>query len=72
MNELEGDELEATLLEAADDVADESTLDTVGLDTNEARQRTCSRVRHAARRLLRTFTMMYVRSVTDMAAVGVG
>ena len=31
MNELEGDELEATLLEAADDVADESTLDTIGL-----------------------------------------
>ena len=31
VNELEGDELEATLLEAADDVTDESTLDTVGL-----------------------------------------
>ena len=31
VNELEGDELEATLLEAADDVADEATLDTVGL-----------------------------------------
>ena len=35
VNELEGDELEATLLEAADDVADESTLDTVGLAITE-------------------------------------
>ena len=31
MDELEGDQLEAALLEAADDVADESALDTVGL-----------------------------------------
>ena len=31
VDELEGNELEATLLEAADDVADESALDTVGL-----------------------------------------
>ena len=31
VDELEGNKLEATLLEAADDVADESTLDTVGL-----------------------------------------
>lgn len=31
VDELEGDELEATLLEAADDVADESALDTVRL-----------------------------------------
>ena len=31
MDELEGNELEATLLEAADDVADETALDAVGL-----------------------------------------
>lgn len=31
VNELEGDELEATLLETADDVSDETTLDAVGL-----------------------------------------
>ena len=31
MDELEGDQLEAALLEAADDVADESALDTVRL-----------------------------------------
>ncbi len=31
MDELEGNELEAPLLEAAEDVANESTLDTVGL-----------------------------------------
>ena len=37
MNELEGDELEATLLEASDDVANESTLDTVGLQPVRAR-----------------------------------
>jgi len=32
MNELEGDELEATLLESADDSADKGALDTVRLD----------------------------------------
>jgi hypothetical protein len=31
VNELEGDELEATLLETADDVSDETALDAVGL-----------------------------------------
>ncbi len=31
MHKLEGNKLEATRLETADDVADESTLDTVGL-----------------------------------------
>ena len=31
MDELKSDELEATLLESADDVADDSALDTVGL-----------------------------------------
>ena len=31
MDELKGDQLEAALLEAADDVADESALDTVRL-----------------------------------------
>ena len=31
VDELEGGQLEPALLEAADDVADESTLDTVGL-----------------------------------------
>ena len=34
MDELEGNELEATLLEAADDVADETALDAVGLSCN--------------------------------------
>ena len=32
MDELEGGQLESTGLETADDVADESTLDTVGLE----------------------------------------
>lgn len=36
VNELESLELEATLLEAADDVANESTLDTVGLASRDA------------------------------------
>ena len=31
MHKLEGNQLETALLETADDVADESTLDTVGL-----------------------------------------
>ena len=31
VNELEGNELEAALLETADDVADDATLDAVGL-----------------------------------------
>ena len=31
VNELEGDELEATLLETADDVSDETAVDAVGL-----------------------------------------
>lgn len=35
MNELQGSELEAALFESADDVADESTLDTVGLHKDE-------------------------------------
>ena len=33
VDELEGNELEATLLETANDVANESTLDAVGLVT---------------------------------------
>lgn len=36
VNELESLKLEATLLEAADDVANESTLDTVGLASRDA------------------------------------
>lgn len=32
MDELESNKLESSSLETADDVADESTLDTVGLD----------------------------------------
>ena len=32
LNELQGDKLEATALETADDVANESPLDTVGLE----------------------------------------
>ena len=36
VNELERDELEAALLEAADDVADEATLDAVGLQGRDA------------------------------------
>lgn len=35
-DELDGSELEATLLKAGDDVADESTLDTIWLDGDEA------------------------------------
>ena len=31
VNELEGDELETTLLETADDVSDETALDAIGL-----------------------------------------
>jgi len=31
VNELEGDELEATLLETADDVSDETAVDAIGL-----------------------------------------
>ena len=33
MDELEGDEFESTLLEAGDDVANQTSLDTVGLRT---------------------------------------
>ena len=35
-DELDGDKLVATLLEAGDDVANEATLDTVWLDSDEA------------------------------------
>ena len=52
MDELEGDELEATLLEAADDVADESALDTVGLIEM------VSTLRSGVRSLFLTLTMM--------------
>lgn len=34
VNKLQSNELEATLLEAGDDLADESTLDTVGLQSH--------------------------------------
>lgn len=34
--ELHGNELEAAVLEARDDVANEATLDAIGLDGNEA------------------------------------
>jgi hypothetical protein len=34
MDKLESNELKATILEAGDDLADESTLDTVGLQVN--------------------------------------
>ena len=48
MDELEGNKLEAALLEAANDVADESTLDTVGL---EFARRSVLGVQTAAERL---------------------
>lgn len=35
-NHLQGNELVSSLLEAADDVADESALDTIWLDSDEA------------------------------------
>ena len=39
--ELHGDELEAAVLEARDDVANEATLDAIGLDGNEAVEGKC-------------------------------
>ena len=42
VDELESNELEATLLEAADDVTDESTLDTVGLFEAVSTSRLCA------------------------------
>lgn len=42
VNELESLELEATLLEAADDVANEPTLDTVGLASRDAIVNDCT------------------------------
>lgn len=41
MDELEGDELVTALLESANDLSDETTLDTVRLDGNEG----CNSVR---------------------------
>lgn len=35
VNELQSNKLEATLLETANDVADDATLDTIGLDETE-------------------------------------
>ena len=52
MDKLEGDELEATLLEAADDVANESALDTVRL--TRAVRTLCA----GARTSILTLTMM--------------
>lgn len=39
LNELEGNELEAALFEALDDLSDKSTLDTVGLHGRKGRLR---------------------------------
>ena len=55
VNELEGDELEATLLEAADDVPDESTLDAIGLRRRGRVQHTGVTIAGETRR---TLTMM--------------
>jgi len=59
VDELESDELEAALLEAGDDVSDESALDAVGLFTRGGRSMDTST---SSVRRGRTLTMMYVRS----------
>ena len=65
MDELQGDQLEAAFLEAANDFADETALDAVGLMII-AHQQTATRwaieVRGGS---ARTLTMMYVRSLLE-------
>lgn len=56
MNELESSNLEAALLETADDRANESTLDTVGLECIARVQHVC--LEGAQRRVALTLTMM--------------
>ena len=55
MYELESNQLEAALLEAADDVPDESTLDAIGLRRRGRVQRTGVTIAGETRR---TLTMM--------------
>lgn len=61
MNELEGDELETTLLKATDDVADETSLDAVGLRWDEMRLLVSRSVSDCGQGG-QTLTMIYVRS----------
>jgi hypothetical protein len=68
VDELEGDKFEAALLEAADDVSDETALDAVGLnkhcDATDYGPLSVSDKRgmRSNRDTRRTLTIMYVRS----------
>lgn len=55
MHKLEGNQLESTLLEAADDVSDESTLDAIGLQRRDCVQHAGVTIAGETRR---TLTMM--------------
>ena len=58
MDELHGDELEAALLEPANDVADESALDAVGLQMTSGRETRSAVSGGTAGTAVRTLTMM--------------
>ena len=58
VDELEGGQLEPALLEAADDAADESALDTVGLYACRTRSVHLFDSLSPPRRVVRTLTMM--------------
>jgi hypothetical protein len=67
MDELESDEFETTLLEATDDVANETSLDAVGLrweEMTDTGRLVVSRSVSDAGQSGQTLTMIYVRSLT--------
>jgi hypothetical protein len=61
VSELEGDQLETTLLKTTDDVADETSLDAVGLRWDEMRLLVSRSVSDGGQGG-QTLTMIYVRS----------
>jgi hypothetical protein len=66
VDELEGDEFETTLLEATDDVADETSLDAVGLrwdEMTDTGRLVVSRSVSDGGQGGQTLTMIYVRSL---------
>ena len=65
VDELQGDQLEAAFLEAANDFADETALDPVGLMIIAHQQTANSYTMGDQRGSARTLTMMYVRSLLE-------
>ena len=63
VDELQGNQLEPTLLEASNNVTDETALDAVGLMITMRPSRRCTERRAIKSEGDRTLTMIYVRSL---------